>query len=185
MKKEIFDSLARLSPESDVSNRIPQMTPSLEISGELALCLDTLMNTVGQQMNLSPRSVFEKILTTGIESWVKELPDQTKKSIGLGDSTSENDTNDSSEWDDDDPDAARAQQAAYAQLTESYGYTPLTAHAMTKSGNGRGDQRNGSNGSRKNSKQKKTRNTGKKQATRKQNSRKRRFSPNKAFAQPQ
>ena len=49
MKKEIFDSLAKLSPESGVSNSIPQMTPSLEISGELAFCLNTLMNTVGQK----------------------------------------------------------------------------------------------------------------------------------------
>ena len=187
MKKEIFESLAKLSPEQVVGISIPQMAPAVEIPGELAFCLDTLMNTVGQKMNLSPQSVLEKILTTGIESWVTQLSDQTKKSIGLMTAAPVARQLEASDWDDDDPDPAHAQQAAYAQLTESYGYTPLTAHSMNKSKNsgGRGEQRNGSNGGRKNTKAKKTRSIGKKPAAKKQSSRRRRYSQNKMSAQTQ
>ena len=180
MKKEIFDSLARLSPEPFAGSSISKLTPTVEISGELAFCLETLMNTVGQQMNLSPGTVLEKILTTGIEGWVAQLPDTTKKSIGLIPQVKQNTFSYADDdMDDDDPDPAHAQQAAYAQLTESYGYTPLTAHSMSKSksanGNGRGDQRNGGNGSRKNGRQKKVRAIDKKNTPKKNNSRRRRY----------
>jgi hypothetical protein len=183
MKKEIFDSLAKLSPELVAGSSIPKPVPAAEIPGELALCLDTLMTTVGEQMNLSPNSVLEKILTTGIESWVSQLPDTTKRFIGLSPRIRPHVTPIPEDgMDDDDPDPAHAQQAAYAQMTESYGYTPLTAHAVSKSGssNGRGDQRGGS---RKNGKQKKVRPAGKKHPPKKNNSRRRRYSQNKPQAQ--
>jgi hypothetical protein len=184
MKKEIFDLLAKLSPELVAGSSIPKPVPAAEISGELAFCLDALMNTVGEQMNLSPGSVLEKILTTGIENWVSQLPDTTKRFIGLSPKIRRNATLPVDDgMDDDDPDPAHAQQAAYAQMTESYGYTPLTAHAMTKNGasNGRGDQRGGS---RKNGKSKKVRPAGKSQhPSRKNNSRRRRYSQNKPQAQ--
>ncbi|MBN2529529.1 MAG: hypothetical protein JXR76_24285 [Deltaproteobacteria bacterium] len=189
MKKEIFDSLAKLSPEFLTGSGIPKQTPSVEIPGELAFCLNTLMTTVGQQMNLSPASVLERILDAGIEGWVSQLPDNTKRFIGLNAfGASSPHASDLDDYDDDnDPDPADAQQAAYAQMTESYGYTPLTAHNLSKSagGKGRGDQRsNGSNG-RKSTRQKKVRNTGKKQPPRKNNSRRRRYASAKPQAQAQ
>ena len=189
MKKEIFDSLAKLSPELLAGSGIPKKAPVAEISGELAFCLDTLMNTVGQQMNLSPSSVLERILDAGIEGWVNQLPDNTKKFMGLtAISSSASHFTEIEDFDDNDPDPADAQQAAYAQMTESYGYTPLTAHAVNNkasSGKGRGDQRNGGAGGRKSSKQKKVRNTGKKNAPRKNNSRRRRYASSKPQAHAQ
>lgn len=184
MKKEIFDSLAKLSPQQFVGTSVPQMAPAVEISGELAFCLETLMTTVGQKMNLTPQSVLEKILTTGIESWVGQLSDHTKKSIGLSAAGAASRLTDATDWDDEDPDPARAQQAAYAQLTESYGYTPLTAHSMSKpkSGNGRGEQRNGG---RKSTRTKKTRVATKSQPAKKHGSKRRRYAQNKMSAQTQ
>ncbi|MBN2340789.1 MAG: hypothetical protein JXX29_11390 [Deltaproteobacteria bacterium] len=181
MKKEIFDSLARLSPDSPAMSTSPQQSPTAEIPGELAFCLETLMNKVGKEMNLSPQSVLERILDAGVDGWVGQLSDNTKRSVGLINGkphTSKIIAHDDID-DEDDPDPAHAQQAAYAQMTESYGYTPLTAHTMSANGqsNGRKDHRsNGSNG-RKNSKSKKVRPSGKKHPPkRSQSSRRRKFS---------
>jgi hypothetical protein len=182
MKKEIFDSLAKLTPELVAGTTIPKQSPTAEISGELAFCLETLMNTVGKQMNLSPNTVLEKILATGIEGWVAQLPEKTKRFIGLNATIQQNAIASADDLDDDDPDPAHAQQAAYAALNESYGYTPLTAHAVNKSrstNGGRGDQRNGGSGGKKSSRPKNVRNAGKKHPPKKSNARRRRYSQNK------
>lgn len=188
MKKEIFDSLAILSSDSSASSTTPKRSPSVNISDELALCLDALMNTVGKQMNLSPQSVFERILDAGIESWVEQLSDKTKKSVGMIKTAAVEKTAHTDEvYEDNDPDPAHAQQAAYAQMTESYGYTPLTAHSVGKSGNGGGrkDQRGGGANGRKGSKQKNVHNAGKKHPPKRGGSRRRKYSTSKSYTSAQ
>lgn len=187
MKKEIFDSLAKLSPSLSVSTNTPKLSPAAEIPGDLAFCLDILMNTIGEKINLGPAAVLEKILDVGIDNWISQLPDTAKRQMGLIGGAAPRSSFDAEE-DENDPDPAHAQQAAYAQMTESYGYTPLTAHSVNaKGGNGKGrnDSRGGGSNGRRNTKKKNVRAAGKKHAPQRNSSRRRKFSTSKSHSTQQ
>jgi len=146
MKKEIFEALENLSPNTNNDTTIPGKSPDVEIDGNIAFCLNTMMNTVGQKMDLSPKDMFEKIVSTGIASLLNELPEQTKQLLGLNNAKPVRPKtvtrNYNEKVDDEDAKiAAKAQQEAYSKMNESYGYTPMTSHAVTP-----GNEKEGSKG---------------------------------------
>jgi hypothetical protein len=147
MKNEIFDLLSGLTPEP-VLLTPPHRTPEVEISRETAFCLHALMNELGRRINMTPVAVYEALIMKGIAGWLSDLPESHRRAMGISKGTPATPPvrHDDTEDAEDDHLAAKAQQAAYAKMTESYTYTPMTAHAVEQNSSRRAENQPANNG---------------------------------------